>query len=276
MSGAASGSWGQFNVELPPILRVERQGEQGEIAILRLNRVEKRNAINSGMMRGIKLFFTNLADEIKAVVITGEGENFSAGLDLSELTEKDAAEGTFHSREWHDSFHHVQFSRVPVIAALHGGVIGAGLELASATHIRVADATTFYGLPEGQRGIFLGGGGSMRLSRLIGVARVTDMMMTGRTIGAQDGYQFGFSQYLAEAGKDLEKAIEIAKRAASNAPLSNYAIIHGLPRIAEMGPDEGLFMESLVTGVVQSAKDAKIRLNDFLEKRAAKVARPKD
>ena len=267
-----SGNWGRLQMTLPDALRAERRDE---IAVLWLTRAEKRNAINTDMLRGIKLFFGNLADDIKAVVIAGEGDNFSAGLDLSELTEKDAAEGAFHSREWHDAFHDVQYARVPVISVLHGAVIGAGLELASATHLRVAEPTTFYGLPEGQRGIFLGGGGAMRLTRLLGVARVTDLMMTGRTLNAQEGYQFGFSQYLVGAGEGLAKGIEIARRAGSNAPLSNFAIIHALPRIAEMGPDQGLFLEAMVTGVVQSSKDAKERLVAFLEKRANKVERPR-
>jgi len=264
--------WSRFRVELPIALRAERHGD---LALLWLARADKRNAINSDMLRGIKLFFNALADEVKAVVIAGDGDNFSAGLDLSELTEKDAAGGAFHSREWHDAFHDIQYARVPVVCVLHGAVIGAGLELASAAHLRVAEATAFYGLPEGQRGIFLGGGGSMRLTRLIGVARVTDLMMTGRTLNAHEGYQFGFSQYLVEAGQGLAKGIELAERAGANAPLSNFAIIQALPRIAEMGPDEGLFLESLVTGVVQSADDAKERLHAFLEKRAAKVERPR-
>jgi enoyl-CoA hydratase/carnithine racemase len=246
----------------------------GETLILRLSRAQKRNAINSAMMRGIRSVANNLSDRVKALLIVGEGENFSAGLDLSELTEKDASEGVAHSREWHKAFNDLQYAPVPVIAVLHGAVLGAGLELASAAHIRVAEPSAYYGLPEGQRGIFLGGGGAMRLSRLIGVSRVTDLMMTGRTLDAQQGYQCGLSQYLTEARKGLETALGIAERAGSNAPLSNYAIIHALPRIAEMGPDEGLFAEALMTGVVQSAPDAKARLRAFLEKKAAKVSRP--
>lgn len=263
--------WGKYPVELPKSLRATREGNVG---MLFLARPEKRNAISDEMLHGIGAFFDNIADDIRAVVIASDGDNFSAGLDLSELTEKDAAQGTFHSREWHEVFRRVQYARVPVIAVLKGAVVGAGLELASAAHIRVAEETAYYGLPEGQRGIFMGGGGSMRLSRLLGVSRVTDLMLTGRTLNAQDGYLFGLSQYLVKPDQGLSAGIDVAKKAASNAPLSNYAIIQALPRIAEMGPDEGLFTESLVVGVVQSAPDAKSRLQAFLTKRAAKVLRP--
>ena len=113
----------------------------------------------------------------------------------------------------------------------------------------------------------------MRISRLVGLSRVVDMMMTGRTYTAEEGYQFGFSQYLVEPGEGLARAIEVARRAAANSSLSNFAMIQALPRIVEMGPDEGLFTEALMTGVAQSSRDAKKRLADFLEKRASKVLR---
>ena len=92
---------------------------------------------------------------------------------------------------------------LPVVSVLRGAVIGGGLELAAATHIRLAEPSTFYALPEGQRGIFVGGGGSIRIPRLIGVARMADMMLTGRTYGAADGGAIGLSQYLPAEGQGL-------------------------------------------------------------------------
>lgn len=246
----------------------------GEIAIIHLNREAKRNAINLAIIDGLRRFFAELdPSRVKAVVIAGRGGNFSAGLDLSELKESDAAEGMMHSLEHHRAFQEIQYARVPVVAVLHGAVIGAGFELASCVHIRVAERSAFFALPEGSRGIFLGGGGSVRISRLIGVARVTDMMMTGRTYAAEEGHVFGTSQYLVEPGEGLAKGIEVARKAAGNAPLSNFAMIQALPRISEMGPDEGLFMESVMVGIVQSSEDAKSRLRAFLEGRANKVTR---
>jgi enoyl-CoA hydratase/carnithine racemase len=152
-------------------------------------------------------------------------------------------------------------------------VVGGGLELAAACHIRVADDTTFYALPEGSRGIFVGGGGSVRIPRLVGVARMTDMMMTGRVYNAQDGERAGFAQYLVPAGQGLAKAIEIAERVAQNAPLTNYALMHALPRIADQPADQGYLTEALMSAIVQSAPEAKERVRAFLEGRANKVAR---
>ncbi|MGC3987035.1 MAG: crotonase/enoyl-CoA hydratase family protein [Pseudorhodoferax sp.] len=246
---------------------------QDDIAIVRLNRAAKRNALNDGLILALRDRFQNLPEGVRAVVVDGAGEHFCAGLDLSELKERDAGQGVLHSRMWHQALDGVQFGTVPVIAALHGAVVGGGLELASACHIRVADESTFYALPEGTRGIFVGGGGSVRIPKLIGVARMTDMMMTGRVYKAEEGERAGFAQYLVPQGQALAKAIELAKRIATNAPLTNYALMHALPRIAEQPADHGLFTEALMAGIVQDAPPAKERVRAFLEGRAAKVSK---
>ena len=182
--------------------------------------------------------------------------------------------GVFHSRAWHRCFEKIEFGRVPVIAVLKGAVIGGGLELACAAHIRVAEPSAFFALPEGQRGIFVGGGGSVRLPRLIGVARMADMMLTGRTYAAADAVSLGIAQYLVGEGEGMAQALELAGRVAANAPLTNFAVIQALPRIADADPRVGYLMESLVAAVAQGDSEAKARVRDFLEKRAAKVARP--
>ncbi|HVJ60203.1 MAG TPA: enoyl-CoA hydratase-related protein, partial [Burkholderiaceae bacterium] len=132
------------------------------IAHVKLNRPAKRNAVNDTLVLQLQTAFINLPASVKAVVLSGAGEHFCAGLDLSELSERSVAEGVLHSRTWHQVMDSMQFGRVPVVAVLHGAVVGGGLELASSAHIRVAEPGTFYGLPEGQRGLFVGGGGSAR------------------------------------------------------------------------------------------------------------------
>jgi (methylthio)acryloyl-CoA hydratase len=249
-------------------LKVERQGP---VLTVGLNRPPKRNALNDGIILEIGECFANLPDDLGAVVIHGIGDHFSSGLDLSELTEHDATGGLLHSQMWHRVFDRIQYSRVPVIAALKGAVIGGGLELACAAHIRVAEPSAYYALPEGQRGIFVGGGGSVRLPRLIGVSRMTDMMLTGRVYSATEGSAYGFAQYLTEADGAMPKAMELAERIASNAPLTNFAVLQALPMIAEANPQAGLLMESLMATVAQSDKEAKRRIRAFLEHKTAKV-----
>src|ERR1700692_922291 len=173
------------------LLKIEKQGA---VLTVGLNRPAKRNALNDGIILAIADCFADIPDDVRAVVIHGIGEHFSSGLDLSELTEQDATEGLRHSQMWHRVFDRIQYSRVPVIAALKGAVIGGGLELACAAHIRVAEPSAYFALPEGQRGIFVGGGGSARLPRLIGGGRTADLMHTGGGYSATEGASYGFAQ----------------------------------------------------------------------------------
>jgi (methylthio)acryloyl-CoA hydratase len=250
------------------LLKVETSGS---VLTVGLNRPAKRNALNDGIILAIGDCFADIPEGIGAVVIHGIGDHFSSGLDLSELTEHDATEGLRHSQMWHRVFDKIQYSRVPVIAALQGAVIGGGLELACAAHIRVAEPSAYFALPEGQRGIFVGGGGSVRLPRLIGVSRMTDMMLTGRVYSATEGVSYGFAQYLTETGGALPKAMELAAKIAGNAPLTNFAVLQALPMIAEANPQAGLLMESLMATVAQSDKEAKRRIRAFLDHKTAKV-----
>ena len=256
--------------KLPASLKAERRGN---IAILRLSRPQKRNALDDTTVLGIEAFFSALPAGIKAVVLHGQGEHFSAGLDLSELTERDTAQGVEHSRSWHRAFQHIEFGKVPVVAVLHGAVVGGGLELAAAAHLRVAERSAYYALPEGSRGIYVGGGASVRLPRLIGVTHMQDMMFTGRVYSAEEGQTLGLSHYLVGDGEGLAKGIALAERIAENAPLTNFGIMHVLPRIAESDPASGYLAESLMAAIAQGSDEAKARLKDFLEKRGKKVLR---
>lgn len=244
--------------------------EEG-IAIVGINREHKRNALSDHLMKALLDFFSDVPEEVKAVVLYGIGENFCAGLDLNEIRERNTTESMFHSRMWHKTFEQIQFGRVPVISVLHGAVIGGGLELAAATHIRVAEDTAYYGLPEGQRGLFVGGGGSVRISRLIGVACMTDMMLAGRILTAEEGHSAGISQYAVGKGDGLQKARELAQRVARNAPMTNYGVMHVLPRIYDQSIQDGLVTESLMAAIASSDPNTKELLSAFLDKKMYKV-----
>ncbi|NUS57920.1 MAG: crotonase/enoyl-CoA hydratase family protein [Streptomycetaceae bacterium] len=256
---------------LPASLRVERHGA---VAVVRLSRAAKRNALDDATVLGLEAFFAAPPADVRAIVLDAEGDHFCAGLDLAELTERDTFEGLRHSRMWHRAFERIERGSVPVVAVLKGAVVGGGLELACAAHIRVAEPTTFYALPEGQRGLFVGGGASVRVPRLIGVHRMTDMMLTGRVVDAEEGQALGLSQYLTEPGTGLDKALELATRIAGNAEITNFAVLQALPRIAEANPAEGYLLEALMAAVASGSDEAKSRMRAFLDGRAGKVGRP--
>lgn len=248
---------------------------QGDVAILGLNRPEKRNAISDRFVEAIHDAVMRAQREAKAGLIHGHGKHFCAGLDLGEHSEKPLIDAVLGSRRWHAVFGTIERGTIPWVSAITGAAVGGGFELAASTQIRVADETAFFALPEGQRGIFVGGGGSVRISRLIGPARMQDMMLTGRVLTATEMEAWGGVSYPVPAGTAMERGLEIAARMAQNAPFTNYAVINALPRIADMSSEDGLFAESMVASLATQTEDAKERLRAFLEKRADKVQAPK-
>ncbi|MCB1359656.1 MAG: crotonase/enoyl-CoA hydratase family protein [Rhodobacter sp.] len=246
----------------------------GNVAIVGLNRPEKRNAISDAFIEELDTVITEVNAKAKAAVIFGHGPHFCAGLDLAEHVKKTPFEGVHGSRRWHEVFARIQRGKLPWFGALHGAVVGGGLELASSLHVRVADATAFFALPEGQRGIFVGGGASVRTARLMGVSRMTDLMLTGRSIDADTAERWNTVNYVVPAGEALAKAVALAKHAATNAEISTYAILHALPRINDMATEDGLFVESFIASFTATSPEAEERLNAFLSKRAGKVTNP--
>jgi enoyl-CoA hydratase/carnithine racemase len=250
------------------LLQVEMIGAVARVTICR---AAKRNALSDELVKALQSCFETFPPQAKAAVLHGEGEHFCAGLDLSEVRENTTTEGVHHSRMWHAAFERVQFGQVPVVAVLQGAVVGGGLELASAAHIRVAEESAFYALPEGQRGLFVGGGGSVRISRLIGVARMTDLMLTGRVLTAQEGHDAGLTHYLVAPGEGLKRAMELAGRIAANAAMTNYGVMHVLPRIADQSIQDGMMTESLMAAIAASDPETRDRLAAFLDMKTNKI-----
>lgn len=249
---------------------------KGAVAVIGLNRAEKRNAISDRVVEALDEVVAQAASEARAAVIFGRGPHFCAGLDLGEHVKKSPFEVVKNSRLWHRVFDRIERGTIPYICALNGAVVGGGFELAASTHIRVAEESAFFAMPEGTRGIYVGGGGSVRIARLIGAARMGDMMLTGRTVKASDMERWGGVSYVTADGNGLGKAMELAARAAENTEMANYAILNALPRIQDMSSEDGLFLESIMASLTSTSKEAEERLRAFLEKRVAKVKAPGD
>lgn len=245
-----------------------------DIACIELIRPEKRNAISDEMLAELGEAVDRAAQEACAAVLYGNGKHFCAGLDLAEQVTKTGIQGIEGSRSWHAVFTRMQRGSIPYFSALQGAVVGGGLELAAATHVRVADETAFFALPEGQRGIFVGGGGSVNITRLMGPARMMDLMLTARVLSAEEAERYALVTYICDEGGAFDKAFELAKCASKNAALSNYCIINALPRIHNSGYDEGLFFESMIASFTQTSPEAKERLNAFLAKKAERLNIP--
>jgi len=150
-----------------------------------------------------------------------------------------------HLRNWHTVMRLIQFGGVPVVAAMSGAVMRDGLEIAAACHVRVADESVRFRMPEGQRGIFVGGRATVRLGKIIGADRETEMMLTGRTYSGAEGASIGLAHCSVSEGEALAKAPTLAEQIAQNSSTINYLIIQSIGHIADMSTEDGLYAESL-------------------------------
>ncbi len=257
--------------EIPPLSFMTAE-QDGDILIVTLDRADKRNALSAAFIKEIyDLFEAVSRSEVRAVVMKANGVHFCAGLDLIEhhLEQRSASDFMYICRRWHAAFEAIQHCGVPVIGALSGAVVGGGLELASSFHIRVADASAYFALPEGQRGIFTGGGATVRVARLVGEARMIDMMLTGRVYTGAEAVSVGLCQYLEKDA--FVTAMEIARKAAQNPPLSNFAITSGIAHIGNMPAADAYYAEAFIAGVTNTQPASRDRLAAFMNKSAAKV-----
>lgn len=240
----------------------------GQIATITLTRTDKRNAMSDGLISALENAYATMPEAVRVVILTGSGGHFCSGLDLSEHVSRTAEEGVYHSRNWHRIMEQIRSGRLVTISAMTGAVIGGGLELAAATHVRIAEPSVIFQLPEGRRGIFVGGGATVHVGRIIGPDRMVEMMLTGRKYDAEEGLRLGLAHYSVGEGEALPLARKLALQIAGNAPMSNYFMVQALSRISDMSRADGLFTESLCAALVQTTPDAQEGLRAFLEKRA--------
>lgn len=244
-----------------------RTSYEDHIYTVTLARPAKRNAISDRLLSAIDEAFAAMPEDARVIVLAGDGEHFCAGLDLAEHQHREPFGVMKHSQSWHRVFNRIQNSGIPVVAALHGAVIGGGLELATATHVRVAEPSTIYQLPEGRHGIFVGGGASVRVAKIIGSGRMCEMMLTGRILDADEGQRLGLSHYLVGHGEALAKAQQLARRIAENAPMANWAMVTAISRIDNMATDDGFYVESLTAALTQTSPEVAERIGHFLNRK---------
>jgi (methylthio)acryloyl-CoA hydratase len=247
--------------------------QEDDITVVTLAREDRRNAIGDAMLAEIEAVFRTPPAGTRCFVLAALGAHFCAGLDLREHHDKARTPIAFMQmcQNWHRTFDLIQFGGIPVVAALQGAVVGGGLELAAATHVRIAEPSTFFALPEGQRGIFTGGGATVRVARIITPARMVDLMLSARTYDAQRGFDLGLAHELVPDGAALPRAKALARQIATHPPMTNYAIVTGIARINDMSSTDGMFTESLLAAAVQTNSDIQHRLGEFLNKKTKRL-----
>lgn len=250
---------------------------EGAFLYVTLNREAKRNALTLAMTEQIAeaIASADSMPEVRAVIVHAAGPTFSAGIDLMDLMAQRAAAGELHlgrflrrmAARLQEALNRIEATEVPVIGALHGKVIGMGLELALAFDLRVAAPGTRLSIPEARLGLVADVGGTTRLSRLVGPARAKDLLMTAREIDAEEALTWGLVNRIAESEDPLPHARALAEEIAKNAPLAvgmAKLIIDqgdGLDKAAQLAMERWAQSQLILTEDVTEAMAA------FLEKR---------
>ncbi|HXW84026.1 MAG TPA: enoyl-CoA hydratase/isomerase family protein [Candidatus Binataceae bacterium] len=226
---------------------------EGQIAYVGLNRADKRNAVNAAMLAAIPKAIAEVdRREVRAIILYGEGQVFSAGIDFTSLTADTGASageggGPDMARfrrfiaESQGALSSLEAIEKPVIGALHGYAGGLGLEIALACDARIAAAGTRLGMPETRIGLVPDVGGTTRLTRTVGYARSKELIMSARMIDADEAERIGLVNRVVAAGAQLAAAEELAREIARNAPLA----VGLAKRIIDRGHslDKATFME---------------------------------
>lgn len=236
------------------------------IAIVKNHRPEKLNALNSQFFEEMNHFLANLSEEIKLLIITGEGKAFAAGADISEMQNKKAAEAEQFARTGQITFDKIENLEIPVIAAVNGFALGGGCELALACDFRIASKNAKFGQPELNIGLIPGYSGTQRLPRLVGVGNAMYMILTTEAISADEAKSMGLVQKVVEHDDLMEAVLKTAKNILSKSPLAIKAAKHTIRKGMNMNFAEGIKLEAREFGLLFET-DAKEGMSAFLEKR---------
>lgn len=243
--------------------------KRGAVAIITINRPEKRNALNIQTRAEGAAALEELAvdNSVRVVVITGAGDKaFIAGADIAEFAGRTAItqRDVMLSRSLFTAFE--SFPK-PVIAMINGYCLGGGCELAMACDLRIAGESASFGQPEINLGIIPGGGGTQRLTRLVGETKAMELILTGEIIDARTAYSIGLVNIVVPAA-DLEgKTMEIANRIAEKSPIALRLAKEAVKTASKSNLDEGLRREIDLFALCFSSEDKDEGVKAFLEKR---------
>ncbi len=246
---------------------------EDKIAIITFNRPDVLNALNRETLRELKETSLSVRDDdsFGGMIVTGAGEKaFVAGADINEIVQETALSGREASIRGQEKLKLFELMGKPVIAAINGYALGGGFELALGCHIRIASENAMMGLPEVGLGIMPGFGGSQRLPRLIGTSKALELILTGKSISADEAMSWGIVSKVVPEGEALNAAKGMMKEILTKAPVSIRMSIEAVTRGMNMSLDEGLAIESDRFGLLCGTEDMKEGMNAFLEKREAK------
>ncbi|WP_409227989.1 short-chain-enoyl-CoA hydratase [Gudongella sp. SC589] len=243
--------------------------KEDNIGVLRINRPEAMNSLNTEVLKELLAAVEQVKndEDIYVLILTGEGKAFVAGADISEMSTMDSVQARSFAETGLKAFREMEIMEKPVIAAVNGFALGGGCELAMACDIRVASTKAKFGQPEVGLGVTPGFGGTVRLSRHVGLAKAKELIYTGSIIKADEALQIGLVNRVAEPEDLMGTAMEMAKMIASNAQLAVRYSKQSINRSFETDMETGMEIERNLFGLCFSTEDQKEGMKAFGEKR---------
>ena len=243
------------------------------VAVIRLNRPERLNAIGGSMKADLRHAFLERAshdEAVRCVIVTGAGDRaFCAGADIKERAGAALPQADYHLRQQatHALFRAIEQFEKPVIAAINGVAMGGGLEIALCCDVRIAARGARLALPEARIGALPAAGGTQRLPRLVGPGIAKELMLTGDAIDTERALAIGLVNQVVDAEALMPTAMAMAARMAANAPLALRHIKHAVDTGMQVGIDAGLQYERYAAALVVSSEDRLEGMRAFVEKR---------
>jgi enoyl-CoA hydratase/carnithine racemase len=246
---------------------VETSLDEHGVALLRLNRPEARNALSPELMERLATELERLDPDpaVRCVVIAGSEKVFAAGADIKAMSERSFEEALRHPAA--AFWRRVAAIKTPLIAAVSGYALGGGCELALACDMIVASDTAQFGQPEITLGIVPGGGGSQRLTRVLGKQRAMEYVLTGRRFDAEMAYEMGIVNRVVKKGRWLEEALELARTVAERPPIAARLAKQAVLTAEETGLSAGLEGERRLYEISMATEDRVEGMRAFVEKR---------
>ncbi|MBU3030922.1 enoyl-CoA hydratase [Paracoccus marinaquae] len=243
---------------------------EDDIALIRLNRPEALNALNSTLLDELSKALTEADrnDKIRCIVLTGSEKAFAAGADIKEMSQKSFVE-VYNEDLFGAKIEAIQRVRKPIIAAVSGYALGGGCELAMICDFIIAAENAKFGQPEVNLGVVAGIGGTQRLTRFVGKAKAMDMNLTGRFMDAAEAERAGLVSRVVPTPKLLPEAMAAARKIAEKSQVTVKAVKESVNRAYETTLREGLLFERRTFHSMFATEDQKEGMAAFLEKREA-------